>query len=466
MKKSNYISLIFAATIILSGIYSCKKQLDLQPPAQLNESNSIVTIEDARSALYGAYSEFGYADNMFISALLSDEAKLGANNSGGGALEYRYQFGSDDVSAPEAIAAWGDYYRVIDQVNRTLPKITTVTATVAQEPLRAQYTAQLKALRGISFFELLQAYSKNFNAADPLGVPVSLVSNPLQQPARNTQGEVMDRINSDLAEAKAALAPVTASTFTDTLLNPVSIAAYQARIALYRKDYDAAITFASEVINSNVKQIASGNDFQNIWSDASESEVLFKIKYTNASIGGFWNAGNNILIAPSDKLVASYSPNDIRLGTYIGNNGANNFVAKFFSSSNGLGVTDAIVARISEMYLIRAEAYARKSSPDVVSGAADLNLLRSNRILSYSDEVFTSATDLSNAVLDERFKELAFEGFRYFDLKRNNLPVERLATDVASSQWQNLAVDSKYFVLPIPSDELKANPNMVQNTGY
>jgi hypothetical protein len=67
--------------------------------------------------------------------------------------------------------------------------------------------------------------------------------------------------------------------------------------------------------------------------------------------------------------------------------------------------------------------------------------------------------------MDERFKELCFEGFRFFDLKRNNLPVQRNASD-ASPDWQTLSASSYRFVLPIPNAELLANPNMVQNSGY
>ena len=115
------------------------------------------------------------------------------------------------------------------------------------------------------------------------------------------------------------------------------------------------------------------------------------------------------------------------------------------------------------MYLIRAEAYAKTGN--VTSGAAELNLLRSKRLTPYTNEVFASADALFTAIMDERFKELAFEGFRFFDLKRTNLPLQRGATD-ASPEWQTLAPSSFRWVLPIPRDEITANPNTTQNPGY
>jgi spore maturation protein CgeB len=94
-----------------------------------------------------------------------------------------------------------------------------------------------------------------------------------------------------------------------------------------------------------------------------------------------------------------------------------------------------------------------------------LNRLRRARIDAYVDETFSNATALINAIMDERFKELAFEGFRFWDLKRNNLPVERSASDAAEA-WRTLPATSHRFVLPIPNDEILANPNMVQNDNY
>lgn len=118
------------------------------------------------------------------------------------------------------------------------------------------------------------------------------------------------------------------------------------------------------------------------------------------------------------------------------------------------------------MYLIRAEAYAKLPTPNIAAGTADLNLLRTNRITGYINESFASAGLLLTAVIEERFKELAFEGSRLFDLKRNGLPVQRAASDVGSASWQTLPAGNYRFVLPIPQFEMLANPNMVQNDGY
>jgi len=461
-------SLYLLAVALIAG--GCKKELQQDNPDRITEANAFQTFDHVQLGTNGAFGRYSaYSFDMYANALCADEAKLGADNNGQGALTYRYQYSADGTTGGDVIGGWGAYFSLIDQVNRVLPHIYTVTATPAQLPRRDIVKGQLLALRGIAHFGLLQAYCKNYNASDPKGVPIMLVSSPLIQPARNTMGDVMAQIEKDLADAKALLPAETPATFTDTVMNKVNIAAYQARIALYRGDYASAVTYATEVINSNVKPLVSGAAYSGIWTDANNNETLFRTRFlTSTAIGGLWTTTSGLIyVAPSDKLVASFVAGDIRRTAFVGTNGAgNNYVNKFYTSSRGGRVVDMKNCRISEMYLIRAEAYAKQGGAgNLASGTADLNTLRAARITGYVNATFATTADLITAVLEERYKELCFEGFRFYDLRRNNLPVQRNASD-ASPAWQTLAAGSFRSVLPIPQVELNINPNMVQNDGY
>ena len=466
-QKIIYRVLLIATT--LTVMVSCKKQLNLQPTDTFSDANAFLTINDIQLGTNAAYGRYGaYANDMYVSALLSDEAKLGLDNAGQGALTYRYQYSSDATTGGDVVAAWGAYYAVIDQVNRVLPFVPTVTATAAEEPKRNLLLGQLLALRAISQFDLLENYSKAYDVNDPLGVPIMLKSNALGKPARNTVKDVVAQIESDLTTAKGLLPAVTVANFYDTVMNKINIAAYQARVSLYKRDYANAIAYSTEVISSGIKPLVSGTDFQGIWTDANSYETLFRIRYsTSSAIGAMWTTtGGQFYIAPSDKLVADFDKvNDIRYSAYIGTSSGNNYVNKFYTSSRGGRVVDLKASRIAEMYLIRAEAYAKSATPNLTAGAADLNALRAKRITGYVNVTFTNSSDLVTAVLDERFKELCFEGFRFYDLKRNSLPVQRLSSD-ANAVWQTLPATSYLFVLPIPRTETNANSNIVQNTGY
>lgn len=464
---NNKLWLALLATVVIAS--SCKKDLDLAPTDSVDDTKAFLTVTDLQKGLNAAYARYARWNTAYVSAIASDEARFGPDNGGSGQFTYRLQYGTDGTTGSDVLAGFGAYYTLIDQVNRVLPKIDVVVAeNPGDDALRPLIRGQLLGLRAIGHFELLQWYSKRYDPADPLGVPIMLKSDLLGKPARNTVAEVVTQIESDLNTAKGLVADASASGYNDLVLNKVSIAAFEARVALYKGEWQKAIDLATTVINSNVKPLVTGDDYRGIWTDQNTNEILFRLRYENNTINGaIWTGtAGNVIFSPSDKLTDSYDANDIRLNAFIGNLSGKRTINKFFTSSRGGRVVDAKAIRTVEMYLIRAEAYARLASPNVTAGAADINLIRSNRIVGYSNVSFGSATELINAVLEERFKELCFEGFRFFDLKRLGLPLQRDASDVDSPNWQTLPADNFRFTFPIPQDEILANPNMVPNPGY
>ena len=73
---------------------------------------------------------------------------------------------------------------------------------------------------------------------------------------------------------------------------------------------------------------------------------------------------------------------------------------------------------------------------------------------------------LIDAIMNERFKELPFEGHRFWDAKRRNLPINRLAADARTAASTTLPAGNFRFILPIPNSEILANPKIQQNPGY
>ncbi|HML58598.1 MAG TPA: hypothetical protein PKA85_09540, partial [Ferruginibacter sp.] len=70
---------IVLGCVAVAGLYSCEKDLDLQPTDTFSDANAFITIEDAQQGVNGAFGRYGaYANDMYVSALISDEAKLGA----------------------------------------------------------------------------------------------------------------------------------------------------------------------------------------------------------------------------------------------------------------------------------------------------------------------------------------------------------------------------------------------------
>ncbi|HUC81230.1 MAG TPA: RagB/SusD family nutrient uptake outer membrane protein, partial [Flavisolibacter sp.] len=127
------------------------------------------------------------------------------------------------------------------------------------------------------------------------------------------------------------------------------------------------------------------------------------------------------------------------------------------------GLADIKLFRTGEMYLIRAEARAESTG----DAAGDLNTLRAARINGYTAQTFADKPTLITAIMTERFKELAFEGHRFYDLRRRNLPVQRPAEDAVNASGSVLLNPSQaQYSFPIPATEVQINKNTVQNPNY
>ena len=143
-----------------------------------------------------------------------------------------------------------------------------------------------------------------------------------------------------------------------------------------------------------------------------------------------------------------------------------NSVAYLFSkkyAAGASGQTPIKVLRLSELYLIRAEAAAEKASPDFTQANADLNAIRRRGDASAANLNLTTKDALIDAVLLERRKELAFEGNLLYDMARRKKNIVRID---CISQNCNINADDYRLVMPIPSNTIIANRNMIQNQGY
>jgi hypothetical protein len=116
---------------------------------------------------------------------------------------------------------------------------------------------------------------------------------------------------------------------------------------------------------------------------------------------------------------------------------------------------------------VRRDWYPLNCTAGIDAAVKDLNALRSARIYDYANITLPTYQSVVDALYIERFKELAFEGHRFFDLKRRKLPVERLAQDVTYAIGADkLEPTDAQYCFPIPADEFSINKNMRQNPKY
>ena len=185
---------------------------------------------------------------------------------------------------------------------------------------------------------------------------------------------------------------------------------------------------------------------------AGTTESVLELSYNTTDLNpafSLWN-GNNRALEP--KAVLHTLLNDPTIGGG----------RKILSTQIGSGIYGGIsptntsagyVIRTAEIFLIRAEARAKKAVPDLTGALSDLNQVRNRSGLANSSA--TTQGDILLAIENERRVEFALEPQRWFDLVRTGRAPAVLSLN-----------DPNKYIFPIPGAEILANPALTQNPGY
>jgi len=466
--------------LLLVMATSCNKLLDIKETDTIAGPIALKTVENNEAEILGGYAALNQEMSILLNATFSDEVKVAEFYNAG--TTHEWQYGSTDVGIRDNFTAMTPHYRVIDRVNRAIAALPTADSTrLGDNVLRAKLRGEALFLRAYCHFELFRFYCGNYDPA-ALAMPYMEVSTITPQ-ARITQGPYFTKLLADLTEAKT-LVP---NNLTDiNRATRLAVSGLQARVALYMRDWANAATYASEYIAGvPLSPIAQ---FGGIWTDANTNEQAFRHFRTNsagARLGSLWRGTSaagpiigTITWKPSDKLWNSYDQaNDVRFAAYLKNEPLltsprdPRIIQKYAGSGYNTpneNVAHAKIFRTGEMYLIRAEARAEQGTfTGANSAESDINALRAARINGYVAVTFASKQAAIDAIMDERFKELAYEGHRFWDLKRRNLPVTRLVSDAPTAAAQTLPAGNFRFLLPIPNAEVQASLGALQqNAGY
>lgn len=521
MKKLN----IFAASLIALGLFSC--DMDKYPYDALEETTYMATMNDfanARVGLYSAYRSLTTGGYILTSEIQGDDfnAVSGFSNSYGNA--YRWDFQSTDGNI-EAI--WSAYYAHIARANYYIDSYNKIveaeTTTFTEEEIATlgAYTAEAYFTRANAYLTLAGYFCKGYDAATAetdLGLPLQLTYAPSSDastyPGRSSMKATYAQIMSDIADAERLINPSLILTKDQNALNYISadvVTALKARAALQMKDYATAVTASTSLIASgdypliDVNTQAGVNAFYDLWEFDEGTEVMWQIYLSPDELGSatgttFWgqykesDQSQQIMdYIPTQSLVNLYDVNDIRLSVYFAPftltvaTGAQGDIYVFNKYPGNpelnasLNVDDHYTNypkpfRISEQYLIAAEAYA--GSKNLSKAGEYLNALKSKRILGYDAKPYNNEVTFMTALQDERHRELVGEGFRLVDLKRWGIGVNRgnapqnanlvLYPGAETTTALNKAANDFRMVWPIPKSEMDANPQLKgqQNPGY
>lgn len=448
-----YILLFFLSVTTMS----CKKFLDVQPRDSVSDEQTIVDKTSANTALRGVYRKLG-ADNYYGTLFQTFGYLPGDNVQWTGSQSVIQQFITHKIAADNGNlqSVWSAIYATVNGANNVIAKVPGVQDATFSEAERNQVIGEAYFIRALNYFDLARTWGNvqitltpTLGADDKAGLKAS------------TQAQVYQQVLSDLNVADSLLQlPAASGQPNPVRANRETAWALKARYYLYQSNWAQAEAYASKVI-SDVKNYALQRPYSAFFSPASAvatKESVFELSYSATYLSGHRNSwqppanGGTRQWAPSDAFVTLV--NDPAIG---GNRNA--LIAK---TSAGLWygnlyyrspATDpAYVIRISELYLIRAEALAQQGK--LQPAKDDLDLIRDRAGLQPSAAAGKEALLL--AVENERRVEFAFEPHRWFDLARTGRAAAVL--NITNPQL---------YLFPIPANEIAlSNGNLKQNDGY
>lgn len=526
MKK---IYLVFAALLVTCS--GCEKFLTHDNPTDVYDDiwwNTEANVASALNSVYAGIPDGSSGRQLMFLDALSDNAV--ARQSLRGDYE-SYVKGLQGPNWGVGTGIWDDDYRDIRRANRFLENIDRAYMPV--ETLKKQYIYEAKALRAYYHMELFMFFG-------PITIMKQSVNPESSYLPRNTEQEVYDFIISELTECAQNLPTKYTVNVDLKRMSAATCWGLISKLALYYKKYDLARDAAKKIIDMNAYSLRKSATLRNSYADlflyvgeVNDERIFFR---EITSGGNQWltfapqGTGGKTVVSPTSSIVNAYEtkqgktlaelgPDSIAIytkepnyrnnrdprmiasiilpgTTYTGvvlkpfeagldklgdqNSTSTGFwINKYLDPKDKTGTRtlDFMIMRYAEILLNYVEALIELddyNNPDVVKY---LNEIRNRATMpNVNTAVYNTKEKLRELVRRERRVELAFEGVRYYDIRRWGIFEQVMngqvtgAIDPATNQPVNVEVRSakanRDMIWPIPQKELLANPQMTQNPNY
>lgn len=430
---------------LLLGLAGCERFLDIKPVGSVIPENE----EQYRALLTNAYSRF--PTDRGLAMFRSDEVQLDAADAYSEA-NYLDLFIWNDNAPSDYTASfqWKDYYHIIYLANHIVGELADADGLT---PAMEQIVGEAYCMRAYAHFTLATLFALPYadSTLSAPAVPLSLSTDTEAALSRSTVAEVYASVEADIS---AALRYLNTPRWTGTLAYRWSVQsahAFRSRLCLYMGRW-------AEAIDAAQRSLALGASLL----DLNRSRAVAPAHHSSAeciqALDLVITADYLKAARPSGDIMALFDPSgDIRFLDLTVRETASGDYAIAADGSNAYRTT----FRVGELYLNMAEAYARLGNS---AAARDTLLaLKRNRLSAsyFATESLTvealEGDALLQAVMDERARELAFQGHRWFDLRRTSQ--KQLIHRYNGAIYRLNRADARYTI-PIPKEAREGNANL------
>ena len=479
------------------SLFSCEGFLDRQPLDQLNTESFYQTEEEANLAALSIYSPLMDVEwqgkGWMITEIPSDNTQAGGTDPDFTPID-NFSVSADNLPIANY---WSLHFRCVVLANVLIEKVASMDIGPS---VINQLTAEARFLRGFAYFDLVRIYG---------GVPLVLSAPEFGEDVllpRATVDEVYQLIEEDLLFAQEHLPAQWTGTDVGRASKGAAMALL-AKVYLTRKDFLGSKTWSKAVMDLGVYRLMDdyAANFELATSD-NNAEAIFQIQLTGCAPFGTGNAqqaffapwgegitkdrdgwGSQIPTGPSQSnpgttIFDAFEEGDLRKNvsmmtpgvhypTINPEDGGYSYPSQGASATNtnikkyvvGSGANICFMSTPQNSHVIRYSDVLLTYAESILE--IEGGVTRNPDALEIYNQVRKRAglapvTEFNREdILHERRVEFAFEGQRWFDLLRSGRALEIMTLHGKNPNKERL-------LFPIPSAELKINPNLVQNPGY
>ncbi len=485
------IFILFTAIIALFSLNSCEKFLDLEPVSDgIAVSNtgadSILyhSASEAEAALAGVYADFKneyYQLDYFVNGdAQSDDAYAGGDNPANFQIDdYRIDAINLNVSRD-----WAYLYSTIGKANAVINNTQAVNDPALTAQRKAEIIGEASFIRAFMYFQLVQLWGDvPLQLKEVKTISADQLDDiyPLIFPARAPKEEIYRQIIADL---ELALAGVRVTAPHKGFVTKGAVNTMLARVYATQEphDWNRVNEYCDAVIAGGYTLLP---DYDMLWNNSQENspEAIFEINYNGGITDGNWgtkifrgldwkkfNLPSNDLVRAFDAEGDTKRKNSSIIFLDVTGKWSDPhwpqtkypFINKYRTFTEGSN-QNYIFYRLADVLLLKAEALNELGD---LAGAAELvNRIRTR--VNLPNTAAATQSDMRLAIEKERRLELAFEGHRWYDLKRTGRAIA-VMNAVTGAGNENLGYDlnEQRLLWPIPQAELDKNSKLTQNPGY
>lgn len=461
--------------LLVLGLSACKKALELNPITEYADANFWKETSQATAALNGAYTLLQTAmgpEGVFYGEARADNVAQNLTSLNTESLNLL----TNNVNPSLRITNWSQLYAVVNQSNLIIKNVRLMSQKGLYANKTAEYNqtlGQAYALRALCYFNMTRIWGE-----------LPIVTQPLKDATENYYVErsdtakVYNRIELDLDSA-AVLLPTSysPSQTTKALLTAGAVNAIYTDLYMWRHQYEKALTASQRILNNtanySLTSLTDATALENTtyarqFTHGFSTESIFEIDFNFAERGArsfyiqvYGDIGFQPAFQVSVPLMTKFSPSDKR--ATISYNERRD-ITKFFDKTNFVRSTmddkNIIMYRLSDILLLRAEALNQLNRPaEAIAIVNQMKVRAGETGLLPSDYSGLNKSQVEDIILNERSKELCFEGKRWFDLVRTGKAISVMQPINGLNNEDN-------YVWPIFLNEIRLNPLLKQNSYY